>query len=396
MKDAHADCVKELRVSGLGRTRESFVRDLLPHTVPACLSSADLAEYERRLWDSEIFDEVAVKLNEDVLEVHLQEKWTLIPSFDFSSAQTLRDSYFNVSLTEFNMLGRGTALSASVSWVQRGLNVELGWTENEFLARKYSFEAAAQWLTSDGFFESGREWTSTRIGANFGLRPNYAYNAPIRMVWNLRGYREQSEGEQIPSSVARDGVYAGAGAKLTWDRYEWSDLTPHGYRITAELNPGMLLGRTRLRPRHELNLDVLWGYQLGERTVLMGRTAADAVSPGDPNHAVILGTADGVRGVPDNLLRNALHIYSNLELRRALKFSRRLFLQGATFVDAAIYFRQSERGTVEKAFPTFAVGAGLRLVPTFLSGVVPRIDAGGVMLFGQLEPFVRFSASQYF
>jgi hypothetical protein len=392
---AQPACVERLNVTGLNRTRESFVRDLLPREFPICLSSVEVAEYERRLWDAEIFDDVAVSVNGNALDVAIREKWTLIPGFDFSSAQTLRDSYFNVSLTEFNMLGRGSSLAASVSWIQRGLNLELSWSENEFLARKYSFEAAAQWLTSDVFFESRQEWSTTRVGASFGLRPNYRYNAPIRMVWNVRGYHEQSDG-QLTSAVPRDGVYLGAGAKLTWDKYEWSDLTPHGYRITAELNPGILVRRSRLRPRHELNLDLLWGHALGERTVLVGRTALDTVSPGDPNHAVILGTADGVRGLPDNLLRNAVHVYANLEIRHALKFSKRLFLQVAAFTDAAVYVRQSADGTLEKAKATVAVGAGLRLVPTFLSGVVPRVDAGGVVYQGQLEPFIRFSTSQYF
>ena len=62
----------------------------------------ELAEYGRRLWDAEIFDDVSVKPTSDKLAVIVREKWTLIPSGDFSSGQTLRDSYFNVNLTEYN------------------------------------------------------------------------------------------------------------------------------------------------------------------------------------------------------------------------------------------------------------------------------------------------------
>jgi hypothetical protein len=38
----------------------------------------------------------------------------------------------------------------------------------------------------------------------------------------------------------------------------------------------------------------------------------------------------------------------------------------------------------------------LRIVPTFLSNIVPRIDAGAVLFERKPEPFVRFGFAQYF
>jgi hypothetical protein len=394
-RSAFAECVRALEVTGLGRTQESLVRDLMPRPVPACFSEDDLAEFQRRLWDTSIFDDVTVKASGGVLRVGVREKWTLIPGFDFSSAQTLRDSSFALSLTEGNMLGRATSLFGSLAWVQRGINAEILWSENEYLAQRYSFEASVFYISSEVVFAGGDEWKRARLGAAFGLRPKYGYSAPVRLVWTAKVYREQSDGE-FPHSVQRSGVYASAGARLTWDEYEWNDLTPHGYKVSTELYPGLFAGEKRLRGRHEFNSDFVVATALGEKTALLGRIAVDAVSPGDPNHAVILGTADGVRGLPDNLFRNAAHVYGNLELRHALELTKRLFVQGALFADAATYTQMDLQGQVQPIRGAIGVGGGLRLVPTFLSGIVPRLDAGAVLFERKPEPFIRFGAAQFF
>jgi hypothetical protein len=395
---ARAACDARLEVSGLRRTSESLVRDLMPRPTPGCFSEEDVAEFERRLWDTSIFDDVKVSEENSVLKVAIREKWTLIPGIDFSSGQTIRDSSLNVSLVEGNMFGRASALFGSIGWIQRGINAELLWSENEYLAQRYSFEAALLLVSSEVVFTDAKPWARTRIGASFGLRPKYGYSAPVRLVWTLRGYRETSsrEDELLPGSVQARGFYASAGARLTWDEYEWQDLTPHGYKISIELYPGLFAGANRLRARHEFNSDFVIATALGERTALLGRVAVDAASPGDPNHAVILGTADGVRGLPDNLFRNALHVYGNLELRHALEITPRIFVQGALFADVATYAQMNIAGEVQGLNAAVSAGGGVRLVPTFLSGVVPRVDAGAVLYQRKPEPFVRFGLAQYF
>src|SRR5262245_3290956 len=84
-----ATFVRALRPSGLGRTRASTLQGLLPRSLPASLTSDEIAEFERRLNNLGIFDSVAVSVSGDELVVTLREKFTLTPSVDFASGKTL-------------------------------------------------------------------------------------------------------------------------------------------------------------------------------------------------------------------------------------------------------------------------------------------------------------------
>jgi hypothetical protein len=132
-------------------------------------------------------------------------------------------------------------------------------------------------------------------------------------------------------------------------------------------------------------------------------TVAEAASPGDPNHSYLLGSVvswrmfpiGGVRGLADNRYRNAFHAFANVEARYALELAKRWFLQGVAFVDAGTFVALDPFGELERARGALSVGGGIRLVPTFLAWLVPRIDAGRA-----LAPvsgwFVLTGLSQYF
>src|SRR4051794_29053715 len=100
-------------LEGASRTAEATVCELLPRGLPATYASGDLVEYERRLSNLRIFDQVTVNATGSTLVVQAREKWSLIPSLEFSSARTFKDTYFLLGLTEYNALGTANQVGLS-------------------------------------------------------------------------------------------------------------------------------------------------------------------------------------------------------------------------------------------------------------------------------------------
>jgi hypothetical protein len=124
--------------------------------------------------------------------------------------------------------------------------------------------------------------------------------------------------------------------------------------------------------------------------------AAEAVNnSGNPNHSLLIGSIAGIRGLSDNLFRNRAQAYSNLELRHAVPLAPRWALQGVLFSDFGAFQSFRDDGKTRDWRGAISIGAGLRLVPTFLANTLLRVD------FAQLfapspNSYIQVGITQYF
>ena len=182
---------------------------------------------------------------------------------------------------------------------------------------------------------------------------------------------------------------------LGWDAYEWHDLVPSGVRAELWLSVGGLFGTDPPQPRHSAELQIDAGLALGDLTVLALRIGADAGTRGNVNYGFVLGSVRGVRGLEEARYFNWLQAFANLELRRSFRLGERSALQVVGFVDGAAFESLNASGGRGGPGTALALGAGLRLVPTWLSSIAPRIDVSRVLT---PEPswFVQLGIHQYF
>ncbi len=395
--------VDRLALEGFSAVKPVVVDELLPRPLPGCLTRKEEAELTRRLWALGLFDDVAVERRERVLHVRVREKWTLIPIPEVGTAKTFRDSYASLTLTESNVAGRAVECGAWVAYYQRAWTGE-GWCgQHQNNARSVTFEGSATYSGS-GFSYDDQPWSweRRRSGGQLGMRLPFWYGTQWRFALSLEGYHERLLGDFAPS-LAREGVQLGIGARAIWDRYEWNDLAPKGHRFFISGHPAVYLRPGVDRPRHAVSSQWLTSFAFGDRAALLANVVVEAASPGDPNHSYLLGSVPswrmfpigGIRGLADNRYRNALHAFANVEARYALELGKRWFLQGVAFVDGGTFAPMNAVGDVERPLGALSVGGGVRLVPTALVWLVPRIDAGRA-----LAPasgwFVLTGLSQYF
>ena len=386
--------IDTVHVEGLIHTEQETIIRLLPRSLPAEFTRAEVEEFERRVRNLSLFDRVQVTRAGQNVTVDVQEKITLAPILNFTSGTSVKDLNATVGLVEYNLFGTGTQLGSQFSYSQRGPNVDLWLSQHAYEPGRWAKEIKGSYnVNGIRFADSASTWNRNRIGSELELKGPYQYGSPLRYEVVLKYYRElidEEKGAQRPP----DGYYIGLIPEVTWDKYHWHDLVPSGYRISFALRPGFFFGANQ--QRHEVELRYLQGIPLASTTVLMINSVAEAVNnSGNPNHSLLIGSIEGVRGLSDNLYRNRAIAYTNLELRHAIQVAPRWAVQGVLFSDFGTFQSFTEDGKLRDWRGAVNIGAGVRIVPTFLSNTLLRVDVAH-LFSPSPNSLIQFGITQYF
>lgn len=394
MADGEAAWLHTLQIEGLIHTKPGTISQLLPRPLPGEFARAEIEEFERRVRNLSLFDHVQVTRDGSMLRVDVQEKITLAPILNFTSGTSVKDLNATVGLVEYNLFGTGTQLGGQFNYSQRGPNVDVWLSQHPFAPDRWAKEIKGSYnVNGIRFADSPSIWNRQRMGGELEFKGPYRYGSPLRYEVVVRVYREMIEdvnGARRPP----DGYYVGVIPELTWDKYHWHDLVPTGYRLALELRPGFFFGANQ--QRHEAKLRYLHGIPLGPTTVVMLNGVAEAVNAsGNPNHSLLIGSIAGVRGLSDNLYRNRAQVYMNLELRHAVQVAPRWAIQGVLFSDFGTFQSFTEEGGLREWLGAVNVGAGIRIVPTFLSNTLLRVDVAH-LFSPSPNSLVQIGITQYF
>jgi len=386
--------IDTVHIKGLIHTEQETILRLLPRSLPAEFTKAEIAEFERRVRNLSLFDSVQVTRAGQNVTIDVQEKITLSPILNFTSGTSVKDSNTTVGLVEYNLFGTGTQLGGQFNYSQRGPNVDLWLSQHAYEPGRWAKEIKGYYNVSGiRFADSASTWTRNRIGTELELKGPYQYGSPLRYEVVVKFYRELI-GDEKGAQGQPDGYYIGVIPELTWDKYHWHDLVPSGYRISLELRPGFFFGANQ--QRHEVRLRYLQGIPLASTSVLMINSVAEAVNnSGNPNHSLLIGSITGVRGLSDNLYRNRAHAYANLEFRHTIQVASHWAVQGVLFSDFGTFQSFTDDGKLRGWRGAVNIGTGARIVPTFLSNVLLRVDVA--RLFSPSpNSLIQFSIMQYF
>lgn len=385
--------IENTEARGLIHTKEDTIWKLLPRPVPGKFTKAELAEFERRVRNLSLFDQVDVTVQGRSVVVDVHEKFTLSPILSFTSGTSVKDLNATAGLVEYNLGGTGTQLGGQFSYSQRGPNIDVWLSQHAFQPDRFAKELKGFYYSNGiRFADSANSWTRNRIGSEVEIKGPYAYGSPLRYEVVFEVYRELIDDQK--TTRPPNGYYVGIAPEIAWDKYHWHDLVPKGYRVTLELRPGYFWGPNQAR--HEARLRYLQGFPLAPTTVLMVNSVAEAVNnSGNPNHSLLLGSITGIRGLSDNLFRNRAQAYSNVELRHAIPLAARWALQGVVFTDFGTFQSFTEEGRTRSWQGAVNFGGGLRLVPTFLANTLFRVDFAQ-LLAPSPNSIIQFGITQYF
>lgn len=327
------------------------------------------------------------------LVVRVRHKATVAPIFGLSTGKTLRDTSVTLGAIEHNIDKRATRLHGQVTYSERGFNFDVGFTQHPYDPHRWAQEYELYYAGSGFRFEDTTStWVRNRFGAVAEVISPLSYRNRFQYELAFLPYYERNT-RSADQATPADGAHLGVLGEAIYDAYHWDDLVPSGIRLVLELRPGVFTGDQLFRGEARFKLSA--AVRLGPKTVLKIAGHAAIVNPGDPNHSLLLGSQQGVRGLSDSLYRNFAHAFTNIELRHAFQLARRWFLQPALFTDAAAFQPMNARGDRERWIAGLNTGGGLRLIPTALVNVLLRVDAAWLHL---PEPgwLIQGGISQYF
>ena len=390
------EVVSEVEITGTERTRATTLTELLPRRPPARYSDADLRELERRISNLEIFDDVAVeRVPPHTLRIRAREKWSLIPELDMAGGSSLADIYVFAGVTEYNLFGRASSLNVSFYRERRGFGFYTTYQEHVYRRDRWALAGEASYATSELRFPNGEGWFNTTALIWLWTTSTPLISDYLRYELSFFYKREVIE-EASGTVKPPDGHALGSSMMLTWDTYQWHDLTPTGWMIALSVAPGYFFSPSHItQHRTQADFRLKAALRLSSTTALLTRVEAGLTSRGNANHNVLIGSIRGVRGLPDALYFNWLQVYGTVELRQAVRIATRWALQGALFVDAGAFERITATGGRGQAYSALSLGGGVRVIPTWLSGLVLRFDLAQLLL---PEPGFAFQygLTQYF
>lgn len=387
--------ISRIEITGTERTQTSTLTELLPRRPPALYSPAELLELERRISNLEIFDDVAVELPApETMRIRAREKWSLVPELDLAGGASLADMYVFMGATEYNVLGTANLLNVSLYRERRGFGFYTSYQEHVYRRNRWALAGEASYATSELRFPGGAGWFNTTA-----LVWLWATSTPLfsdHLRYEVASFYKREFIEEASGSVKPpNGHFIGGSMMFTWDAYQWHDLTPSGWLLALSGAPGYFFSSGIPQVRAQADLKLKAAVQLARYTVLMARVEAAVTSRGNANHNVLIGSIRGVRGLPDALYFNWLQLYGTLELRQAVRIATRWALQGVVFADAGAFERLTATGARGQALAALSAGVGLRVVPTWLSGLVLRFDVARVFAPETSFSF-QYGLSQYF
>ncbi|MEY4580838.1 MAG: hypothetical protein RL701_5541 [Pseudomonadota bacterium] len=324
----------------------------------------------------------------------MREKWTLVPSFDLATGTTLTDLYVLLGLTEYNVLGTGSKLELSVYRERRGFGFYTSFQEHVYRRDRWALAGWAGYETSELRFADNEGWFSATALVYLWTTSPAIVSDHLRYEVGTF-YKRESIADVTGSVHAPSGHVIGGSMLLTWDDYQWSDLTPNGWRASLTLSPGFFFGPALPESRQRAELSAKGAIRLTRDTGFMVRVEAGVGTRGNANHSLLVGSVSGVRGLEDSLYFNWLQSYSNLELRHAVRFAERWALQGVLFADAGAFEGITATGARGSTRVAFSGGLELRLVPTWLSGLILRFDVAHLFT-PRSTLFYQYGLSQYF
>jgi len=384
--------VTSVTISGNSATAEGTLLELLPRPLPDRFSERELEEFERRLNNLGIFDHVVVRCESRGLGVRVREKWTLVPELDYSSGQTLADTYALVGVTEYNLFGTANSLGLSAYRQRRGFGMSVAFAEHGYQRRGWALEAAASVGTESLRFDDGG-WRTTSADVTLSMRSPPVWHEYINIIPGIYASAETVSEVRGEAPSATQSVQTFIG--LSWDAYEWHDLVPFGLQASVWLFSGGVFGADALGPRDSVEASFSGALPLGRGAVLVGRAEGIVGTRGNVNYGWTVGSVGGVRGLRDATYFNWVQLVGNLEVRQSLRLGQRWALQGVAFYDAAVFEQMTVEGGRGTARGAFSFGVGARVIPTWISNIVLRLDTAR-LLAPELSWFTQLGLNQYF
>ena len=385
-----------LKLIGLNRTDPRWLEEYIGYQFPIDLSEQDLSDLQAALTTTSAFTSVRVTIIpapdskvEHLLQVEVQEKWTLIP--------VIRGAYGGgtplkvLGIYDIHALGRLLTFGAEMrqygnappGFVLYGRDPR-GDSNRHYLGGEVWREFRRRQVIDAGGDVVGALSTNMTLGRLRLLLPFNGDASERSHHWKYGGEAETvqeapSVFDPAPASTtnleAPPGIVLNTSKRfslkllptLLYDAVTVDHIEYDGLRVKLRCGPVLASGQNYGFVEGEVDYfqRIAGAWNFAMRTVV-GQSSFSSLQS-----EYFLGGLDTIRGLPDGAIYGTHAAFTNIELRHISLKAQRLWLQTAAFVDAGAAgpawadARQNARSTA---------GVGLRLAVPQVYRLMLRID----------------------
>ncbi|THD76259.1 MAG: outer membrane protein assembly factor [Phenylobacterium sp.] len=273
-----------IKLTTNGRTRLDWLQHLAPWKTGELYDPNDVAQLERRLLDTGVYDSVTVGLAPDTqltpdglrpVVVSLAERKRRTVSLG-ASYGTNEGPGADVTWTTYDVLGRADTLSlfARESKLDSRVGVDLSLPHWRTPDQTLSTELAAYKLTTDAYDATG-------FGGHADAQRHFTKTSYLTLGVSFDLSRSEELKPGTLSSLGRDIATLGALAELALDRSN-DPLNPtSGWRVSARVEPTLLAGKGTV-PYLKLQSQgsIYWPFGADAKTVLALRAHLGSIVNG--------------------------------------------------------------------------------------------------------------------
>ncbi|KAA1243859.1 POTRA domain-containing protein [Aquimarina sp. RZ0] len=403
---AQESTVSELKINGLKRTKESFIRRLAKVKPGAVYDSVKVATDIARLKRLPGVANAVYKTvkNEDqsyTITYDIEENFTIIPGFNIATA-TNGEFAFRVSLFEFNLLGRNQILGG---FYQRDVFDSYGgyWEAPYLFTNKFGFGINYKNLVSQEpvFFDNDNDvnykFESKALEVNLLYEFDFHNRAEIGINISEEEYDflDGNLPTGIPSSLSADKIaYRG--------EYEYNDINidyqyVSGFRSLLDVR-FVTGGDEFLRNFFIGRNDFEFFKRIGEKGNWANRLRLGFASNDEtPFAPFAVDNQLNIRGTGNVIDRGTAAIVLNTEYRHTLYEKGWFVIQSNAFIDTGTWRNPGGDlvGLVDGSTLRFYPGLGIRFIHKRIFNAVFRLDYG-YGIGNDASNGIVFGIGQYF
>jgi outer membrane protein assembly factor BamA len=364
-------------IEGNRKTKTGYVEKLVDKCIekeePAGWDALGAESLRQCIFNSRLFADVKVEVDEPRVRLTLDERWTLIPiPFFYSSEETTSAGGY---VFESNFLGYGKMVGAGGTISTEGDSFFLFYMDPSVFFSDWTASLNARSHRNEfSLYYGGEDLCGYRLseksfGASVGYRVSPTLNASLKSGYAERGY-DREDGYE-------DYDFMDMGGSLHYGDDDYKLYYNEGFSARAGYE------RQVYRSDHGPMSSMLSGAFKWERNVFSTHAIRGAVSfirvfADDARDAYTAGHGRGFRGIPKNGLWVDWALATSVDYVIPVKKIRSNVLAVAPFVDYGVF--EPVYALPEEYYVSYGVGAYL---------YVNRINIPGVgIVFGYNENFM--------
>jgi len=389
---AENEVIVSLELEGQKSTKISWVIEYLGLDFPAPYAPGSEIEFEKKLLNTGVFVFVRVKAepvaenpHEFILNVHLVEKWTIIPVargvFGGGTPLTVLGVYDTHTFGRLWTLGieaqrYGEAEPGFVVWARAPR-----WRQgNHTLGLELWRSLRIRSIYDRNDLLMGEIRSDSKLFRLIFGKPWYAFSLPLQIRFSLDlrqenpsrfvTHREYTGDGELRHIALSDRVETEVGflPSLIFDNVNLNQTSKDGSRLVISAGPTIVGNETSHRYEAEL-----FHYKLlaNHTSNLAAHLFAGESSRQSLHNQYFLGGFDSIRGLPDGIIYGTKALYGNFEWREFIQGWRYLLLHGVAFYDTGGASHDWEH---YGASVRHSAGAGVRLTVPQVYRLMLRID----------------------